>query len=44
MTEVLTESDRMRRRTRWFMIGAFLVAAFAFAVSAARGIGKNLDY
>jgi cytochrome c-type biogenesis protein CcmE len=40
----LTASDLMRRRTRRFMIGAFLVAAAAFAVIAASGINKNLVY
>ena len=45
MTErVLTESDRMRRKTRLFMIGAFAVAAIAFAVIAASGINENLVY
>jgi cytochrome c-type biogenesis protein CcmE len=40
----MTESDKMRRRTRWFMVGAFAVAAIAFAVIAASGINKNLVY
>jgi cytochrome c-type biogenesis protein CcmE len=44
MTEVVTESDRMRRKTRWFMLGAFVVAAIAFGVIAASGINKNLVY
>jgi cytochrome c-type biogenesis protein CcmE len=39
-----TASDQMRRRTRRFMIGAFLIAAAAFAVIAASGINKNLVY
>ena len=26
----MTESDKMRRRTRWYMAGAFAVAAIAF--------------
>jgi cytochrome c-type biogenesis protein CcmE len=34
----------MRRRTRWFMVGAFAVAGIAFAVIAASGINKNLVY
>lgn len=34
----------MRRRTRRFMVGAFVVAAVAFAVIAASGINKNLVY
>ncbi len=40
----MTESDRMRRKTRWFMVGAFAVAAIAFTVIAASGINKNLVY
>jgi cytochrome c-type biogenesis protein CcmE len=40
----MNESDRMRRRTRWFMLGAFAVAGTAFAVIAASGINKNLVY
>ena len=40
----MTESDRMRRKTRWFMVGAFLVAAIAFSVIAASGISENLVY
>lgn len=40
----MTESDRARRRARWFMLGAFLVAGGAFAVIAASGINKNLVY
>lgn len=35
---------QMRRRTRWFMIGAILIAATAFVVIAAGGINKNLVY
>lgn len=37
-------SDAMRKRTRWFMVAAFLVAATAFVVIAAGGINKNLVY
>ena len=37
-------SDQMRRRSRWFMAGAFAVAAIAFIVIAAGGINKNLVY
>lgn len=44
MTETHTASDAMRRRTRWFMLGAFVVAAIAFAIIAASGINKNLVY
>ena len=40
----MNESDRMRRKTRWFMLGAFAVAGLAFAVIAASGINKNLVY
>jgi cytochrome c-type biogenesis protein CcmE len=47
MTAVMngpTASDRMRRRARWFMVIAFVVAAIAFVVIAAGGINKNLVY
>jgi cytochrome c-type biogenesis protein CcmE len=40
----MTESDKVRRKTRLFMIGAFLVAGIAFAVIAASGINSNLVY
>ncbi|HEV7768419.1 MAG TPA: cytochrome c maturation protein CcmE [Thermoanaerobaculia bacterium] len=40
----MTESDKMRRKTRWFMVGAFAIAATAFTVIAASGINKNLVY
>ena len=40
----MTESDKMRRRTRWYMVGAFTIAAVAFAVIAGSGINKNLVY
>ncbi len=40
----MNESDKMRRRTRWFMVGALAVAGIAFAVIAASGINKNLVY
>jgi cytochrome c-type biogenesis protein CcmE len=40
----MNESDKVRRKTRWFMVGAFAVAAIAFAVIAASGINKNLVY
>jgi cytochrome c-type biogenesis protein CcmE len=43
MTEP-TASEAMRRKTRLFMIGAFLVAAVAFGVIAYSGINKNLVY
>src|SRR5687768_6133612 len=40
----MTESDKMRRRTRWYMFGAFAIAAVAFGVIAGSGINKNLVY
>lgn len=40
----MTESDAARRKTRWFMLGAFVVAGIAFGVIAASGINKNLVY
>jgi len=40
----ITASAAMRKRTRWFMVGAFVVAGIAFAVIAASGINKNLVY
>ena len=39
-----TASDAMRRKTRLFMIGAFVVAGIAFAIIAASGINDNLVY
>jgi cytochrome c-type biogenesis protein CcmE len=33
-----------RRNTRWFAVGALLVAGVAFAIITAGGIGKNLVY
>jgi cytochrome c-type biogenesis protein CcmE len=40
----MTESEIAKRRTRWFMLGAFVVAGIAFAVIAASGISQNLVY
>jgi len=40
----MNESEKMRRKTRWFMLGAFVVAGIAFAVIAVSGINKNLVY
>ena len=40
----MTESDKVRRKTRLFMIGAFVVAGLAFGVIAASGISENLVY
>ena len=37
-------TEAMRRRSRLFMLGAFLVAGIAFAVIAASGINENLVY
>lgn len=39
-----TETEKVRKETRKFMIGALLVAAVAFVVIAAGGINKNLVY
>ncbi len=47
MTSVMstpTASALMRRRTRLFMVGAFVVAAIAFAFIAMSGINQNLVY
>ena len=44
VTENTTATAAMRRRTRWFMVGAFGVAAIAFTVIAATGINENLVY
>jgi cytochrome c-type biogenesis protein CcmE len=40
----MTESDKLRRKTRLFMVGAFVVAGIAFTVIAASGISENLVY
>ena len=37
-------TDALRRRSRMFMLGAFLVAVIAFVVVAASGINENLVY
>lgn len=44
VTQGATASDAMRRKTRLFMIGAFVVAGIAFAIIAASGINDNLVY
>ena len=44
VTNTPTASDALRRRSRLFMVGAFVVAAIAFAVIAASGINQNLVY
>jgi cytochrome c-type biogenesis protein CcmE len=43
MTE-MTATDAMRRKTRRFMIGAFVVAGAAFLIISFGGISKNLVY
>lgn len=43
-TTTITATDAMRKRTRLFMIGAFVVAAAAFGLIAASGINQNLVY
>ena len=40
----MNASEQMKRRSRWFMVGAFAVAAVAFIVIAWGGINKNLVY
>lgn len=37
-------ATRARKRGRWFLIGALVVAGSAFALITAGGIGKNLVY
>ncbi|HUP45204.1 MAG TPA: cytochrome c maturation protein CcmE [Thermoanaerobaculia bacterium] len=44
MTNVPTVSAAMRKRSRLFMLGAFVVAAIAFAVISVSGINQNLVY
>ena len=43
MTDVSTTA-KMKRSSRWFMLGAFLVAGAAFVVIAASSMNKNLVY
>lgn len=43
-TVMPTATQAMRKRTRLFMLGAFVVAAIAFAVIATSGINQNLIY
>ena len=43
-TTTPTATQLSRRRTRLFMLGAFIVAVVAFAVIAASGINQNLIY
>ncbi|HET7712892.1 MAG TPA: cytochrome c maturation protein CcmE [Thermoanaerobaculia bacterium] len=40
----MSATDQMRRNTRRFVIGAFSVAAIAFALIAGSGINENLVY
>lgn len=40
----MSETQKMRRKTRLFMVGAFVVAAVAFGVIAASSMSKNLVY
>ena len=40
----MTTTETMKRSSRWFMLGAFLVAGAAFIVIAWGGINKNLVY
>lgn len=40
----MTETEKLRRKTRRFMIGAFAIAAAAFGVIAATSINNNLVY
>lgn len=40
----MTESDKTRRRNRWFMIGALTIAGAAFAMITVSGISDNLVY
>jgi len=43
-TELVAARPAMRARTKWFAIGALLVAAGSFTAIAAGGIGNNLVY
>jgi cytochrome c-type biogenesis protein CcmE len=44
MSIEMSETEKVRKQTRLFMVGAILVAAIAFVVIAASGINKNLVY
>ena len=44
MSIEMSETQKVRKQTRLFMVGAILVAAIAFVVIAAGGINKNLVY
>jgi len=44
MSIEMSETAKVRKQTRLFMVGAILVAATAFVVIAAGGINKNLVY
>jgi cytochrome c-type biogenesis protein CcmE len=43
-TELVAARPAMRARTKWFALGALVVAAAAFTAIAAGGIGNNLVY
>jgi cytochrome c-type biogenesis protein CcmE len=40
----MTTTEKMKRSSRWFMLGAFVVAGAAFAIIAASSMNKNLVY
>ena len=40
----MTDSEKARRKSRWFLVGALVAAGIAFAVIAASGISQNLVY
>ncbi|HVR41736.1 MAG TPA: cytochrome c maturation protein CcmE [Thermoanaerobaculia bacterium] len=44
MTQAATATASTRKKTRLFMVGAFVVAGIAFAIIAASGINENLVY
>ena len=44
VTNVPVATEAMRRRSRLFMVGAFIVAAVAFTVISVSGINQNLVY
>ena len=44
MNDQINETELVRRKSRRFMIGAFVVAGIAFALIAASGINENLVY
>lgn len=44
VNESPTATGATHRRSRWFMVGAFVVAATAFGLIAGSGINENLVY